>query len=352
MNNGNAENKRNRKGFTLVEIMTTVVIIGVIASIAIPQFMSSRMAANMEMVRQHMRIIGQKMNDIMTNKGEFPAEADWPLTGTIDPDELAVTASLSAIDDMCYTTDDYKTTANGKGYRFCSAPKLDACGRWAGNKRFCVHMDSQMSAFFAPGVVAELPYSIEKPWENAFEYTEFGVHPQFGEWECILPGCDNHNKNISPEDRLLNWIVQSAYFFDIRAIDDWVNSGGGYLMPNIWENAPWGYEWLPVVDYPAFEAILGSPSFQQKLAAENLAISLTKEAPDPTSDAHREEFSDQIGPDSAFVYMGIKFTNPKQDRLCGDIHECYQTESMYTAKKAELCADTNGTIFYPGSPNC
>ncbi len=143
-------------GFTLVEIMTTVVIVGVISSIAIPQFMNARMATNMELMRQQMRIIGQKMNDIMTNKGEFPAEADWPLTGTIDPDELAVTASLSAIDDMCYTTDDYRTSANGKGYRFCSAPKLDACGRWAGNKRFCVHMDSKMSALFAPGVVGEV----------------------------------------------------------------------------------------------------------------------------------------------------------------------------------------------------
>ncbi len=153
-------------GFTLVEIMTAVVIVGIVSSIAIPQFMNARMAANMESVRQHMRIIAQKMNDVLVNRGEFPPESEWPLIGTIDPDEMVVTASLSAIDDLCYTTNDYRTTANGKGYRFCSAPQLNACGGRAGHKRFCVHYDQAMSAVISAGTVGEVPY-----WQFSSLYT-------------------------------------------------------------------------------------------------------------------------------------------------------------------------------------
>ena len=38
--------QRNQKGFTLIEIMIVVGIIGILASIAIPYYMKSRMQAN------------------------------------------------------------------------------------------------------------------------------------------------------------------------------------------------------------------------------------------------------------------------------------------------------------------
>ncbi|OGW79915.1 MAG: hypothetical protein A3G33_02220 [Omnitrophica bacterium RIFCSPLOWO2_12_FULL_44_17] len=156
---------KSNLGFTIAEMVTTVAIVGIVTSIGIPSYLQARRTTNMEIVRQHMKQIGEKLIEILGKKGKFscaanstdPAcETKWPLIGSFDPDEQAITASLSAIDNLCYTTDGYSTNTARTSYRFCSSPKLDSCGNNAGNKRFCVHYDSQMSALFAPSMVGEV----------------------------------------------------------------------------------------------------------------------------------------------------------------------------------------------------
>ena len=48
----------NRKGFTLIELMVVVVIIGVLSSIAIPKFTSVKEQANAASCRCNMRSLG------------------------------------------------------------------------------------------------------------------------------------------------------------------------------------------------------------------------------------------------------------------------------------------------------
>jgi prepilin-type N-terminal cleavage/methylation domain-containing protein len=48
---------RNRKGFTLIELMIVVVIIGILAAMAIPRFMSSTVKAKMTEARQLLKQI-------------------------------------------------------------------------------------------------------------------------------------------------------------------------------------------------------------------------------------------------------------------------------------------------------
>jgi len=48
----------NRKGFTLIELMIVVVIIGVLSSIAIPKFTSVKEQANASTCRCNMRALG------------------------------------------------------------------------------------------------------------------------------------------------------------------------------------------------------------------------------------------------------------------------------------------------------
>ncbi|OGW79914.1 MAG: hypothetical protein A3G33_02215 [Omnitrophica bacterium RIFCSPLOWO2_12_FULL_44_17] len=154
-----------KRGFTLSEITITVAIVGVVTSVSVPSYLQARRNTNMEIVRQHMKQIGEKLIEILEKKGKFscaanptdPAcETKWPLIGSFDPDEQAITASLSAIDNLCYTTADYSTNTPRTSYRFCSQPKSASCGVNAGNKRFCVHYDPQMSALFSPGIVGEV----------------------------------------------------------------------------------------------------------------------------------------------------------------------------------------------------
>jgi len=71
----------HRRGFTLVEIMIVVVIIGLLAAMAIPAFSKVRQQSRLKAVTNNLRIVGSSAQQFMGEKGVTQA-AYTDLVGT------------------------------------------------------------------------------------------------------------------------------------------------------------------------------------------------------------------------------------------------------------------------------
>ena len=117
--------RKNKLGFTLGEIVTTVAIIGTLTAIAVPNYMRIKMDVNMKMVQQHLRIIGVHLNDLYNQNRQFPEDI---LNLGNSGEEVVITASLNAIDNKEYTTDGYVTYSNRSTYTLRTCPKEGRLG--------------------------------------------------------------------------------------------------------------------------------------------------------------------------------------------------------------------------------
>ena len=123
---------RNEKGFTLIELMIVVVIIGILAAIAIPNFVAMQDRARESSVKANMHSLQLAMEDFaVKNTGVYPVPADAaavkanfpsgtyptnPFTGVVDeaPSSWAGAAAALGRYATNSTTTGYSITGYGK----------------------------------------------------------------------------------------------------------------------------------------------------------------------------------------------------------------------------------------------
>lgn len=74
--------KNNKKGFTLVEIMIVVVIIGLLAAMAIPAFQKVRTTSQDKAITNNLRQVASAAQQYMLENGATQAVATTDLYGT------------------------------------------------------------------------------------------------------------------------------------------------------------------------------------------------------------------------------------------------------------------------------
>lgn len=67
---------RNRHGFTLIELLIVVAIIGILAAIAVPNFLNAQMRAKIARVESDMRSIGTALEMYLVDRGSYPGDHD------------------------------------------------------------------------------------------------------------------------------------------------------------------------------------------------------------------------------------------------------------------------------------
>lgn len=110
---------KNQKGFTLIELMVVVIIIGVLAAIAIPRFIGAQHKARVSAAKADVSIIREGLGLYAIDYGDYPTAATYAALrdSLVDADGNAyvtLPAVGATIDNVTYaadTLDGYHFTA-------------------------------------------------------------------------------------------------------------------------------------------------------------------------------------------------------------------------------------------------
>lgn len=114
--------KHIRSGFTLVELLITIVILGILASITVVSYQGLQSRAHDAVVQAELRNIGQSLELYMLETGSYPSLANFPaITAPTASPRLSVSISKGSYEQLeyCYSyfatqRDNYAMIANSK----------------------------------------------------------------------------------------------------------------------------------------------------------------------------------------------------------------------------------------------
>ncbi len=116
---------KTQKGFTLIELMVVVIIIGVLAAIAIPRFIGAQHRARVNAAVADVSIIRQGLGLYHIDNGDYPATAaDWAAfkTSLVDPNgDPYVTLPKEGGTITVFTTTNKYTRVDANNYKLAAA---------------------------------------------------------------------------------------------------------------------------------------------------------------------------------------------------------------------------------------
>ncbi|MFV1873662.1 MAG: pilin [Oleiphilus sp.] len=115
--------KTNQQGFTLIELMIVVAIIGILAAVAIPAYQDYTVRAKVTEVLSVAAAAKTSISEFYSSVGEMPADADAAGVNTNDAQstyisDIAYTQTSTTVADVTYTLTNLNSEINTETIEF------------------------------------------------------------------------------------------------------------------------------------------------------------------------------------------------------------------------------------------
>ncbi len=90
----------NKKGFTLIELLIVVAIIGILAAIAVPNFLNAQMRAKVSRTVADMQAVSTSLEQYYLDHNSYVEDHDWPSGGMDERGLFRLTAPMAYMSSL------------------------------------------------------------------------------------------------------------------------------------------------------------------------------------------------------------------------------------------------------------